>query len=113
VSGFGRTDIHTSRKDLHDGHDERRARISVVSSGSSQGSICADSVAGVARLGILRDREGARFGLWQSAPLDGAMLTDVEGSLWWAEVLSDTPPVARDFYSSLFGWSTRETTFEP
>jgi uncharacterized protein len=76
-------------------------------------SVSTDAVAGVATPGLLRDREGARFGLWQPAPLEGATLMDVEGSMWWAEVLSDTPPVATHFYSSLFGWSTRETTFEP
>jgi uncharacterized protein len=72
-----------------------------------------DAVAEVVRLTVLRDREGARFGLWQPSPLEGATLTDVVGSLWWAEVLSDNPLIAKEFYSSLFGWSTRETAFEP
>jgi uncharacterized protein len=65
-----------------------------------------DAVAEVVRLTVLRDREGARFGLWQPSPLEGATLTDVVGSLWWAEVLSDNPLIAKEFYSSLFGWST-------
>jgi uncharacterized protein len=72
-----------------------------------------DRPAGIARLAVLRDLEGARFGLWQAAPVMGAEITDVIGSLWWPEVLSDDPPVAKRFYSLLFDWQTRDTSFEP
>jgi predicted enzyme related to lactoylglutathione lyase len=68
---------------------------------------------GHARLAVLRDPEGARFGLWQPSPAEGVERTEGAGSLWWVEVLSDDPPRARQFYASLFGWRTRETAFEP
>jgi len=68
---------------------------------------------GLARLAVLRDTENARFGLWQPSPAEGVERTDTTGSLWWAEVLSDDPLRAKQFYSSLFGWGTRETAFEP
>jgi len=70
-------------------------------------------ISGYARLAVLRDTEGARFGLWQPSPAEGMERTDGVGSLWWAEVLSDDPPRAKQFYSSLFGWQARETAFEP
>ena len=70
-------------------------------------------VPGVARLATLRDREEAMFGLWQPDPHGGAEQTDVVGSIWWIEVLSRDPPLARDFYGQLFGWSVRDTSFEP
>jgi predicted enzyme related to lactoylglutathione lyase len=70
-------------------------------------------VSGQARLAVLRDTEGARFGLWQPSPTEGMERTEGVGSLWWAEILSDDPPRAKQFYASLFGWRTRETAFEP
>jgi len=70
-------------------------------------------VSGLARLAVLCDTEGARFGLWQPSPAEGIERTDGVGSLWWAEILSDDPPRAKQFYASLFGWRTRETAFDP
>jgi predicted enzyme related to lactoylglutathione lyase len=70
-------------------------------------------VSGMARLAVLRDTEWARFGLWEPSPAEGIECSDVVGSLWWVEVLSDEPPRAGQFYSSLFGWRTRDTAFEP
>jgi len=70
-------------------------------------------VQGLARLAVLRDTEGAGFGLWQPSPAEGIERTDDVGSLWWVEVLSDDPPRAKQFYASLFGWQARETAFEP
>jgi predicted enzyme related to lactoylglutathione lyase len=70
-------------------------------------------VPGVARLATVRDGEGALFGLWQPNPHGGAEQMDVPGSIWWIEVMSRDPPVAKDFYGRLFGWSVRETSFEP
>ncbi|HKC57126.1 MAG TPA: hypothetical protein VKC35_13420, partial [Vicinamibacterales bacterium] len=31
----------------------------------------------------------------------------------WIEVLARDPAIARDFYGQLFGWSARDTSFEP
>jgi predicted enzyme related to lactoylglutathione lyase len=71
------------------------------------------NVPGVGRLATLRDREAAVFGLWQPDPHGGAEQTDVVGSIWWIEILARDPPIARDFYRRLFGWNTRDTSFEP
>jgi predicted enzyme related to lactoylglutathione lyase len=71
------------------------------------------NVQGVARLATLRDGEAAMFGLWQPDPQGGAEQTDVPGSIWWIEVVARDPSRARDFYGQLFGWSARETSFEP
>ena len=70
-------------------------------------------VDGLARTATLRDPEGARFGLWQPAPHQGAQIMETPGSIWWIEVLSDDPSCARRFYTALFDWTTRETAFEP
>ena len=70
-------------------------------------------VESVALIATLRDLEGAAFGLWQAAPCAGADLTDVVGSIWWVELMARDPAVGRDFYGRLFGWTVRETSFEP
>lgn len=67
----------------------------------------------LAHLATFRDAEGAVFGLWQPAPHQGAQLTEVVGSLWWIEVLSNNVAGARDFYGRLFGWTSADTSFEP
>jgi predicted enzyme related to lactoylglutathione lyase len=69
-----------------------------------------DSVASIA---TMRDLEGAEFGLWQAAPHAGAEVTDARGSIWWIELMSRDPAMGRDFYGQLFGWTVRETSFEP
>ncbi len=71
------------------------------------------NVPGVARLATVRDRESAVFGLWQRDPHGGAEQTDAAGSIWWIEVLARDLAIARDFYGQLFGWKTRDTSFEP
>ena len=68
---------------------------------------------GLARTATLRDHEGARLGLWQPAPHQGAQVMETPGSIWWIEVLSDDPSRAKHFYSALFGWTARETAFDP
>jgi uncharacterized protein len=70
-------------------------------------------ILGLARLATLRDPEGTVFGLWQPAPHRGAQLTEVVGSLWWVEVLSNDVAAAREFYGRLFGWTSTDTSFEP
>jgi len=71
------------------------------------------TVAGVARMATLRDREAAVIGLWQPDPHAGAEQMDVPGSIWWIEVLARDAAVARAFYGKLFGWNARDTSFEP
>ena len=70
-------------------------------------------VPGIARLATIGDPEGARFGLWQPAPIHGAERMEENGSLWWIEVLSNDVAGARDFYGRLFGWTSVDTSFEP
>jgi predicted enzyme related to lactoylglutathione lyase len=73
----------------------------------------ATRVPGVARLAIVQDREAAVFGLWQPDPHRGAEEMEGLGSIWWIELLSHDVDAARDFYGRLFGWTSRDTSFEP
>ena len=64
---------------------------------------------GIGRTCLLRDAEGAELGLWEAGGHQGARVVDVTGSMWWIELMSSDVTVARRFYTSLFGWSYRET----
>ena len=75
--------------------------------------IDSDDVVGVARIGRLRDLEGATFGVWQPAPDQGATISNVVGSVWWIEVLSLDAENAMQFYGRVFGWQARSTAFAP
>jgi len=79
------------------------------------GAIVVDhaDVTGVAQMATIQDTEGALFGLWQPAPHRGAQLMEETGSLWWVEILSNEVSRTRDFYTAVFGWTCRETSFEP
>jgi predicted enzyme related to lactoylglutathione lyase len=71
------------------------------------------NIPGMARLATLNDKEGAVFGLWEPAPCQGVEIVEEPGSLWWIEVLSNDVEGARNFYQSLFGWNSTDTSFEP
>jgi len=107
--------------DVFDGHDEWVPHVSVanidgaISRALELGATLVDTsaVSGFARLATLRDAEGARFGLWQSAPNHGAELMEDVGSLWWLEVISRDVETARTFYTRLFDWQSHDTVFQP
>jgi uncharacterized protein len=108
-------------QDVFDGQDEWVPHVSVtdidgvVSRALALGGTLVDTSAatGFARLATLRDTEGARFGLWQPAPKQGAELMDDVGSLWWLEVMSRDLDAARQFYGRLFDWQPHDTVFQP
>jgi predicted enzyme related to lactoylglutathione lyase len=108
-------------QDVFDGKDEWVPHVSVaaiddaISRALALGATLVDTsaVTGLARLATLRDAEGARFGMWQPAPNQGAELMEDIGSLWWLEVLSRDIEAARRFYGRLFEWQSHDTVFQP
>ncbi|HEV7679831.1 MAG TPA: VOC family protein [Candidatus Dormibacteraeota bacterium] len=71
------------------------------------GSVVAPSLdaAGAGRLAVVRDPEGAPFGLWQAGALPGVELANEPGTWCWNEVLSGDLDAAIAFYGGLFGWN--------
>lgn len=65
---------------------------------------------GVGRTCLVRDLEGAEFGLWEAGGHEGAQLTEVAGSMWWVELLARDVVAARAFYTAVFGWNVRESS---
>ena len=65
----------------------------------------------VIRAGVLSDPEGAIFGLCTDD--EDVALTDGAGSIWWVEVLSESPSALQKFYTRLFGWKVTEQPLAP
>jgi uncharacterized protein len=62
-------------------------------------------VADFGRLAVLADPTGAVFGLWQSGTHTGAQLCNEPGSVTWNEVMTRDWEKAKDFYSTVFGYT--------
>jgi predicted enzyme related to lactoylglutathione lyase len=58
------------------------------------------------RMAVFQDPQGAVFSLWQAKKHPGAGVVDEPGSLTWVELLTTDTAKAKDFYTTLFGWTT-------
>jgi predicted enzyme related to lactoylglutathione lyase len=54
---------------------------------------------------VLRDPTGAAFAIWHSPVSMGTTLYGEHGGVGWNELVSTDPAAAREFYTSLFGWT--------
>ncbi|WP_037676040.1 VOC family protein [Streptomyces griseus] len=59
----------------------------------------------VGRFAVAVDPGGAAFQLWQARAFRGAGLLNAPGSLGWVELMTRAPARARDFYTTVFGWT--------
>ncbi|WP_394825333.1 VOC family protein [Pendulispora albinea] len=64
----------------------------------------------VGRMAILADPTGAFFALWQPGKHFGAGLLREAQAMEWNELSTTDPAAAQRFYTSLFGWTTREAS---
>jgi len=62
----------------------------------------------VGRMAVLADPTGAVFMLWQPKRHFGAGLVNEPGSLSWNELGTKDTAKAKEFYSSLLGWSNED-----
>ena len=65
------------------------------------------------RRSVITDPEGAVIGLCTADDDQTASLTEGAGTIWWAEVLAQTPSVLRTFYGRLFQWQFTERPLAP
>ena len=56
------------------------------------------------RMAVLSDPTGAVFSIWQAKQHAGMGATGGEGEFCWADLNTDDPQRAGEFYSQLFGW---------
>jgi predicted enzyme related to lactoylglutathione lyase len=65
------------------------------------------------RMAILQDPTGAVFAIWQAKQHSGMGVVGADGSFSWADLVTDDPQKARQFYSSLFGWQLEKGANDP
>ena len=56
------------------------------------------------RMAIIQDPTGAVFCIWQASKSVGIRISNVHGTLCWADLSTPDVKGASDFYSRLFGW---------
>jgi len=64
------------------------------------------------RMAVIQDPVGATFSLWQPNNHFGAALVNEPGAVCWNELATRNVDTERDFYTSLFGWTTQEQSVE-
>jgi predicted enzyme related to lactoylglutathione lyase len=74
--------------------------------GETGGSVLAGpfDVADYGRMAALQDPAGANFSVWQPKTHIGTGITDVPGTLCWADLNTPNADAAAQYYSNLFGW---------
>ncbi|MGH2662070.1 MAG: VOC family protein [Actinomycetota bacterium] len=65
-------------------------------------------VTGAARMSVIREPSGAEVCLWQAAGFGGAELVNEVGTWSWNELTTPNVKAAKDFYGSLFGWTSTD-----
>jgi predicted enzyme related to lactoylglutathione lyase len=59
------------------------------------------------RMAVIQDPTGGVFALWQANRSIGARITAELHTMCWCELVSSDRPKALEFYTKLFGWSTK------
>ena len=65
------------------------------------------------RLGAYLDPEGAPFAVWQPKTHQGATIVGDVNTICWSELATRDLDKASAFYTSLFGWQTKDSTGQP
>lgn len=70
------------------------------------GSVLVDAmdVAPFGKIAVLADPGGAAFGVWQAEEHAGFQVSEVPGSVTWADSMSSHMDAAKTFYTELFGY---------
>ena len=65
------------------------------------------------RMAVIMDPTGAVFAVWQAKQNPGMGVMGAEGSFSWADLNTDDPQRAAEFYSKLFGWHPEKGENDP
>lgn len=65
------------------------------------------------RMAVIQDPAGAVFALWQANRHIGARGAGAPGTLCWSELITSDKPKAIEFYTKLFGWTTKTNPADP
>jgi len=64
------------------------------------------------RMAVLQDPSGATLALWEPREHIGAQRVNEPGSFCWMELLSNEVDKTAKFYTNLFGWTAKASTFD-
>ena len=64
-------------------------------------------VADAGRMAVIEDPTGAAFAIWQAGASSGVALRDEPNTLCWNELWTADTAKAVEFYTKLFGWTTK------
>ena len=64
------------------------------------------------RMAVVRDPSGGVLSLWEPKDHIGAQRVNEDGAFCWMELLTRDPEKAGKFYSQLFGWTAKKSTFD-
>jgi predicted enzyme related to lactoylglutathione lyase len=62
------------------------------------------------RMAVVQDPTGAIVQLWEARRSIGARILGEPGALCWSELTTRDPDAAKAFYTSLFGWTARDSS---
>ena len=65
------------------------------------------------RMAVIQDPAGATFCIWQANKNTGIQLAGEPNALCWSELWTTDTAKAIEFYTKLFGWSTKTSTDAP
>jgi predicted enzyme related to lactoylglutathione lyase len=65
------------------------------------------------RMAAIQDPTGAMFCIWQANKNTGIQLAGEANTLCWSELWTSDTSKALEFYTKLFGWTTKKSTDSP
>lgn len=65
------------------------------------------------RMAVLQDPTGATFCVWEAKRNTGIQVEGEENALCWSELWTSDRAKALEFYTRLFGWTTKSSTDTP
>lgn len=89
--------------------DDAEASVAAAQAGGGQ-AMGPFEVGSAGKSAFVTDPQGATLGVWWANEHCGAVRVDEPGALCWAELLTDDPAAAGEFYGGLFGWGRRDSS---
>ena len=90
--------------------DESAAKATALGGTVTMGPF---DVGDMGRMAVIEDPSRAVFALWQPASASAKMLRDEPNTLCWNELQTSDTAKALEFYTKLFGWTTKSGEMGP
>lgn len=95
------------------GTEDAEATLQAVKENGGDTVLGAMDVFDTGRVAVFRDPGGAVLGLWQPNQMSGFRVENQPGSFGWFELNTPDLEVAKRFYGTLFGWTTKSSEGPP